>query len=289
LFSGAVDSTSVSPTDAVLDQGAAGTLPGQTATAADSQAAVDQAEAGGALPGGEPTAPPFGGSVGASVGNFFDNVGSLASSPAAKIAGVGVSGIGLVRSLLTASNPNPIPGEAQLAQLATELGQTGAGLIAPNATAAESVANSATGQASTLENYLTTGTLPGPAQAALDQATQSAITDMQGQYAARGEPPGSSAELQDIEAIKQSAIINGGSLAATLYSQGVSQEQLASNIYTGLVGSGTSAAGAGVGAQESVVSTNTAINTGLNTAIGNLASALGGGSKVILTGTTATL
>ena len=221
-----------------------------------------------------------------SIGNAINNVGTFLSSPTGKLISTGVSGIGLARDLLSASNPNPIPGEAQLASLAQQLGSTGASLVAPNAAAATQVAGQATGQAATLENYLTTGTLPTPVQDALDQATQSAVTNIKAQYAAKGMPPNSSSEQQDIASVEQNAIIQGGTLAAQLYSQGVSLDQLASQIYTGLVGSGTSAAGAGAGALESVVGTNTTINTGVNNAIANLSSALGGGSKAIINGNT---
>lgn len=218
-----------------------------------------------------------------------NDVGTFLNSPTGKVISTGVSGLGLVNSLMQANTPNPIPGQAQLQATANALGQTGTSLIAPNATAASGVAGQAQDQSRTLENYLNTGTLPPAVQASLDRATQSAITDIKAKYAAKGMPPDSSAEQQDIAAVQQSSVIQGGTLAAQLYSQGVSQEQLAGQIYQGLVGAGTSAAAAGLGGQESIVATNTALNTGVNNAIANLSSALGGGSRAIINGNTVTL
>lgn len=263
--------------------------------------AFDTGNALGAGAGGAPL------SVGQQVSNFFSPVtdaaksaGDFLTSPTGKLLSAGVSGVGLARNLMT---PNNIPGESQLQSLATQLGQQGAaleqqgaGLVTPNAAAASQVAGQATGQAATLENYLTSGTLPPAVQTALDQATNSAITDLKASYAARGESadPNSNSELAaGIASLQQNAIISGGTLAASLYSQGVGLDQLASGIYTNLVGAGTGAAQAGVGAtqtgvgaQESVVATNTAQNTAVNNSIANLSAALGGGSHAIVNGNT---
>jgi hypothetical protein len=192
-----------------------------------------------------------------------------------------VSALGLGRSLLSANTPNPIPGQADLAALAKSLGTTGTNLIAPNASNATAVASHAQDQAKTMESYLATGTLPPPVQASLDRATQSAITNIKAKYASRGMPPGSTPEQQDIASIKQNAVIQGGSLAAQLYSQGVSQDQLAAQIYDHLVGAGGNLAGQAVGATQSGINTNLALNNATNSAIANLSSALGGGSRVV--------
>lgn len=234
------------------------------------------------------------------IGDALDWAGKAINSPTGKLVQTGVSGLGLINSLSQAGKPNPIPGMADLQALATQLGQTGSklsdtgsSLIAPNAAAASGVAGHATEQARTLQNYLTTGTLPPAVQSALDRATESAITNIKGQYAARGMPPGSSSEVQDINSVKQNAVIQGGTLAASLYSQGVQQDQLAASIYQNLIGAGTSATGAGVGATSAaanatsgLVQTNNSLNTGLNNAIAGLATSLGGGGKTIVNGVT---
>ena len=209
-----------------------------------------------------------------------NDVGNFLQSPAGKVGATALSLGGLANSLVSARNPNPIPGQADLAAVAKQLGQTGTGLIGPNAAAAGGVAGQATDQAKTLQSYLTTGTLPPAVQASLDQATNSAITNIKARYAARGMPPNSSPEQQEIAALKQNAVIQGGTLAATLYSQGTDLSKLAASIYQGLTGAGVSAAGAGAGALESQVGTGVALNNGVNTAIANLSAALGGGGGI---------
>lgn len=272
------DVGAASPLDQVLAEGAAGTLPGQTETAG--QVASEFAASGEAVP--VPPTAPWGGSVGAGITDFL-------SAHPFQAASTGISALGLGRSLLSAENPNPIPGMAQLSQLAGELGTTGTGLINQNAGAAGGVAGNAISQANVLENYLNTGTLPPAIQASLDQATKDGITNIRAQYAARGEPPGSTSEQQEVEALQQRAVIQGGTLAAQLYSQGVSLDTLASNIYTSLTGTGRQLVGAGAGAQESLINTGVALNTGVNNAIANLSSALGGGSRAIINGQTVTV
>lgn len=229
------------------------------------------------------------GGVGNWLGTQADKLGTYVSDHPFQAAGTALSALGLGRSALASQNPNPIPGMSSLSTLANQLGSTGAGLIGPNATAAGGVANNATSQARVLEDYLTSGTLPPAIQASLDQATQDGITNIRAQYAARGMPPGSSAEVQETNALKQRAVIQGGTLAAQLFSQGVSLDQLAAQIYSGLVNTGGSLTSAGAGAQESLINTGVALNTGVNNSIANLSSALGGGSRAIINGNTVTL
>lgn len=216
------------------------------------------------------------------------SVGDAINSPTGKLLSTGVAGAGLLKNLSTAPN---IPGTAQLAQLAQQLGarqqelaKTGQDLVTSTAPQATAAAGAATDQASTLKNYLNTGTLPPAVQASLDRATQDAIGAIKSQYAARGAPPGSSSEVADIANLKQQAVIKGGTLAAQLYSQGVSQDQLAAQIYSnllsaggGLTGAGTSAASAAGSALSNQIGIGTAQNNAVNQAIANLTAALGGG------------
>ena len=290
LFTGAVDAAPVtaqaaaSPLDQVLAEGAAGTLPGQTETAG--QVASELAASGEAVP--VPPTPPLGGAIGAGISDFGSSVGNYITAHPLQAAGTALSGLGLVRSLATAQNPNPIPGMAQLSQLATELGTTGASLVNANSAKAGGVATQAQQQAGVLENYLNSGTLPPAVQAALDQATKDGITDIVAQHAARGDV-GSTSQQMEIEALKQRAVIQGGTIAAQLYSQGVSLDQLAANIFSNLTGTGGQLASGAAGAQESLINTGVALNTGVNNAIANLSSALGGGSRAIVNGNTVTL
>lgn len=240
------------------------------------------------LNAGEVTAAPAGGFF-SPVTDAIKGAGDFLASPTGKLVGAGVSGLGLARNLLTAPN---IQGSSQLQQLATQLGQEGASLVPANAGAAQSVAGQATAQAATLENYLNTGTLPPQIQASLDQATNSAIQNLKASYAAKGESadPNQNTQLAaGIASIQQNAVIQGGTLAASLYSQGVTLDQLASQIYGNLVSAGTGATASAVGAQQGIVANNTATNTGLNTSIANLSSALGGGNHAIINGSTVAL
>lgn len=230
-----------------------------------------------------------GGGIGGWLSKTAGNVGDFVENHPLQAAGTGLSALGLGRSLLTSQNPNPIPGMSQLSQIASQLGSTGTGLINDNAASARGVASNAVNQGNVLQHYLTTGTLPPAIQSSLDQATKDGITNIRAQYAARGMPPGSSAEMQETNALRQRAVIQGGTIAAQLYQQGVSLDSLAANIYTNLTGTGGSLAGAGAGAQESLINTGVALNNGVNNSIANLSSALGGGSRAIINGQTVTL
>jgi hypothetical protein len=211
----------------------------------------------------------------------INSLGNALNSPTGKVLSTGVAAAGLLKSLTANNN---IKGLSGLNSLAGELGA----LVPQNAAAATGVANQAQGQSAVLENYLTTGTLPPAIQASLDQATNSAIVNLKASYAQRGmsADPASNSELAaGITEIQQNAIINGGSLAATLYGTGVNQEQLASQIYTNLFGTGASGAAS---AGSAVVNAQTGINNGVVNSVGQLASALGGGSKINVGGTTVT-
>ena len=239
----------------------------------------------------EPPAPTFGQQVSSffsPVTNAINQAGSVVSGPTGRLLSTGVTGLALTRDLM---NQGSIPGENQLSSLATQLGAEGAGLIGPAATNASAAAGAATAQAATLENYLTTGTLPPALQASLNQATASAVEAAKSRAAQNGvsaDPSQNAALASEIAGIQQNSIIQGGSLAATLYSQGLNEQQVASQIYTNLVGAGTSTAGLGVGAQENVVQTNIAQNNQLNNAIANLSTALGGGNRIVTNSGTVT-
>jgi hypothetical protein len=159
-----------------------------------------------------------------------------------KLLGLGASGIGLGYNLLKANQSNPIPGMSNV----------------------QSAANQLTTQGATLQNYLTTGTLPAGVQASLDQATNSAIQSVKSNFASRGIAPGSTMEQQQIAAIQQNAAAQGGQLALNLLNSGVQMSDLGAQLY------------------QSLVSTNVALNSQTEQAISNLASALAGGNRITL-------
>jgi hypothetical protein len=187
--------------------------------------------------------------------------GQFLNSPTSKALGVGVSGLGLLKNL-TASQDTA--GSAQLRALASQLG--GMGLPAQ----VRSQAEQANSQGAVLRRYLIDGTLPPALQATLDRTTNDAVVALKSQYAARGVPPGSSSEIADIAALKQEAVVKGGSLAAQLFSQGASLQDVASRLYSSLLSTSAQASAA-----EN--QTSTAQNNAVNAAIANLSGALGGG------------
>ena len=133
------------------------------------------------------------------------------------------------------------------------------------------LAGSLAAQGTTLSNYLNTGTLPTGVQAGLNQATQSAIAATKGQYASMG-LSGSTMEQQAINEIQQNAITQTGSIEQGLLSTGANLSGMAGQLY------------------NSLVSTNTALNTQTMQALGNLASALGsstGRTTIVNSGATA--
>ena len=190
----------------------------------------------------------IGGGFGKAAPSVLDKIGTALGGTTAKTVGEAVSGLGLAKNLMTANKPNPIPGMSNIQQIA----QT-----------------SAT-QGQTLQQYLTTGTLPPAIQASVDRATQDGITALRSKYASMGVAPNSSAEISEINSLKQEAVVKGASLADQLYQQGTSQTTLAADLYKELVGA------------------NTKLTDQTNSAIGNLASALaGGGRTVVQSGTAA--
>lgn len=110
----------------------------------------------------------------------------------------------------------------------------------------------------TLSGYLESGTLPPGAQASINQAKEAAKAKIKSDYAARG-MSGSSAELQDLNAVDARAQAQGFSMAAQLLDTGVRQTGLSSEIYANL---------ANLNARRRASTGN---------AIANFAAALGGG------------
>ena len=157
-----------------------------------------------------------------------------------------VGGLGM--NLLNRNKP--IPGEKQLNQAAGSLTATAA-----------AQAN----EGRTLENYLTSGTLPPGIQQGLTSAVNAATASIRAQHASRG-TSGSSAEAQDIQNAQDRAVAAGQSIALQLLQQGatmtgmaVNTESLAANLYSEIM-------------KEAL-----AQDQELGKAIGNFASSIGGG------------
>lgn len=150
--------------------------------------------------------------------------------------GSAISGAGLVTSLLKG---NSIPDESQL----------------------KAEAGSLSGQGTTLQQYLNSGTLPPGAQQAITNATQSAKAAIRSQYAQLGES-GSTAERNALANVDQQAAAQAFDIADSLYSQGVQDTQISSQIY------------------QMLMQANQAQNSSLGSAIANFASSFGGSPTI---------
>lgn len=128
-------------------------------------------------------------------------------------------------------------------------------------------ANQLTDSGTQLQSYLTSGTLPPGVKTAIDSATKSAQAAIRSKYAANG-MSGSTAETQELAQAELSSANQGTQIALQLLNTGIDEVGLSSKIY------------------EQLMSANTAQNNATGSAIANLASALGGGTKVGNTGFT---
>jgi hypothetical protein len=239
---GGLSAASVSPGAAAGDVGAQGAaaaadVPFDVSAPAASQSIWQQIGSALGLGGGGTGATGAGGSSGGVLGGLSNVV----NSPLVKLGGIAASGLGLVNDITKANAPNPIPGMANVNQIAQQ-SQT---------------------QGQILQSYLTTGTLPPAVQASVDQATQDGITAIKSRYAGMGVAPGSSQETQDIARLKQNAVVQGATLADQLTQQGISLTELSAQLYNNLVGY------------------NSALNQQTGQAITSLATALAGGGNTL--------
>lgn len=89
-------------------------------------------------------------------------------------------------------------------------------------------------QATQLQSYLTSGTLPPGVQTAINQATTSAQAAIRSQYASRG-MSGSSAEAADLANAERQAVSQGTNIAMQLLNQGVSEARLSASLYQNIM------------------------------------------------------
>jgi hypothetical protein len=194
--------------------GATGTLPAQ------SNAFTNQV-LGGNIPQTGGGGVSVGGTGGTGAGNFISNLTSGNIPGAVSAAG---SDIGAAGSALTA-NPALALGGALLGYDVLKGNQVPKGYNAINAEATQLGQ-----QATQLEGYLTSGTLPPGVATALQQAASSAKAAIRSQYAARGES-GSSAEQADLANVDNTVVSQGASIATNLLNSGVNEAGLASQLY----------------------------------------------------------
>jgi hypothetical protein len=85
-------------------------------------------------------------------------------------------------------------------------------------------------QGQELQNYITSGTLPPGVQTQLNQAQQQAEAQIRGMYASRG-MSGSSAEVTDLNNVRNTVISQGSQIAMNLLQTGVNESGLSANLY----------------------------------------------------------
>jgi len=164
------------------------------------------------------------GNVGAAAGD----IGSvIAKNPGALLAGGG-----LLYNLLRNNN---IPGQGELNAQAGQLSAQGA----------------------QLSSYLQKGTLPPGVQTSIQTATKAAQAAVRSKYASMG-MSGSTAELQEINAVNEAAVSQGVQIAENLLNTGIQESGLAAGIY------------------ENLIKINQAQSQATGSAIANFASALNG-------------
>jgi hypothetical protein len=174
-----------------------------------------QGQTGAATPGTAPgaaAAPAAAGGAGDafSLEKLFGGAGkSLTSNPLGILAGVG----GLAYSVMDGKKISEA--QQQLQQQAASLNEQGKQIM----------------------GYLTSGTLPAGLKAGLDQATAAARAKVISNYAAQGQntdPTQNSALAQQLAMIEQQAIITTAQIGQQLYSTGLQESGLSSQLYTQL-------------------------------------------------------
>ena len=128
------------------------------------------------------------------------------------------------------NNIGPLISGAGLGAAALRGNQTMPGQNQISATAAQLGA-----QGQTLQNYLTSGTLPPGVAESLHSAGEAAKASIRSQYAARG-MTGSDAEMRDLASVDTGIVTQGASIASNLLSQGIQESNLSAQLYNTIMG-----------------------------------------------------
>lgn len=264
------------------------------------------------------------GVIGSTVGLASTLLKGDSNSPAenslnATANAAGAQGAALANQVL--SGQNVLPGQQALQATANSLQQKSQQLLdaansgkLPQVGASQLLAqaNQLALQSNTLRSYLETGTLPPGLQAGVDQAAKAAKAAIRSQYAARGMSNTSSAS-QDVSNVDTNAKTQAAQIAVQLFSQGLSEAQVANGVYEQLVNASTQLfqlsnqteqlalsaqenvnttsiqllnaalgfTGLDVGVQEALLKSQLAQDQALSQSIANFASSLAGGNQGI--------
>ena len=129
-----------------------------------------------------------------------------------------------------------------------------------------------------LTSYLTTGTLPAPIQAQLDQATAAAKASAIANAGAQGlstDPSTNTALSQQLANIDQQALANKGTLEGQLQTAGTQMITQANQ----MIALGLSATQMSAQLQEYLIGLDNQLSQQTGQAIANFAAALGGGTQ----------
>jgi len=132
-------------------------------------------------------------------------------------------------------------------------------------------------QGQLLTSYLTTGTLPAPIQAQLDQATAAAKASAIANAGAQGlstDPATNTALAQQLAGIDQKALANKGTLEGQLQTAGTQMITQANQ----MIAMGLSATEMSAQLQEFLIGVDNQLSQQTGQAIANFAAALGGGT-----------
>lgn len=194
-----------------------------------------QAQGSGIAPAAAPTAANPA-AIGPQLGSSGGVLGTGMTGMQAGALGIG--GAGLLYNMM---QKNSVPGEKALTTEANTLGS----------------------EATQLQNYVATGTLPPGVNTVLQQVQQGMTQQIKARYAALG-MSGSTAEQQDLNNATLQVQSQGATEALNLMNQGVSMANLSSNLL------------------QSLMSTNVQQNNQTVQSIGQLAAALAGGGTTTL-------
>jgi hypothetical protein len=169
-------------------------------------------------------------SAAATVGNALSGANAINEVPA--LASAGDSGGFNLGSIFNKSNLPLLAGGGLIASSLLRGNMPVQGQTGLNTEAGQLAA-----QGQQLQSYLNTGTLPPGVQASITQAADAAKARIRSQYASMG--GSSSAMEQDLASVDQQAATQGAQIATQLLSQGVTDTELSSQIYTTLMNNAT--------------------------------------------------
>jgi hypothetical protein len=217
---------------------------------------------------GAPAAAPAAAPAGST--NLLGQLGNFLGSPTGKglqaVLGAGTLGYDLYSQNQTA--------KADAASITNLQNQANSQAAAANAAAAPVLQ-----QGQLLTSYLTSGTLPAPIQAQLDQATAAAKAGIIANAGARGvstDPTQNSALAADLAAADQQALATKGTLESQMQQAGTQMIQQANS----LIATGLKATQMDSQLQEYLLSLDNQLSQQTGQAISNFAAALGGGRNI---------